>query len=354
MKLLIITQKVDKEDPILGFFHNWILEISKKMKKVTVICLEKGSFDFPKNVEVYSLGKESGRSKIKYINNFFNLILGLHKEYDSIFVHMNQEYILLGGFVWKILRKKVYFWRNHQYGNLLTRISVWLSNRVFCTSKFAFVAKYKKTILMPVGIDTNLFKIKSDDSEPSVKIGKILFLSRMSPIKKPDLLIEALNILNKKNVSFKADFYGDALPKDEDYYSSLKTRVKEMGMEDKVKFYKGIPNYETPKIYSEYEIFVNLTPSGSFDKTILEAVACGCLLVIANKSLSGEVDERMIIEKESPDKIAERINFWLKASGEEKIKNSEKLQEYVIKNHSLNALIEKLEEVLSEKIRKGN
>ena len=103
-----------------------------------------------------------------------------------------------------------------------------------------------------------------------------------------------------------------------------------------------MPNRETPKIYSEHEIFVNLTPSGSFDKTILEAAACGCVLVIANKSLSGEIDQRIIVKKETPDDIAESINFWLNTRGEEKIAVSNKLQKYVLEKHSLNVLIEKL------------
>ena len=342
MKLLIITQKIDKEDPILGFFHNWVLALAKKFEKVSVICLEKGSFDLPSNVRVYSLGKEAGRSKIKYVKNFINLILGLHKEYDSVLVHMNQEYILLGGFIWKILRKKVYFWRNHEQGNLLTTIAVALSNKVFCTSKFSYTAKYKKTILMPVGIDTDKFSISN--FQFSNKKNKILFLSRMSPIKKPDLLIDALDLLNKKNIDFSCDFYGDALPKDENYYNALKNKVKEFGLESKVNFCKSVPNYQSPKIYNEHNIFINLTPSGSFDKTILEAIACGCLLVIANQSLIGEIDSRMIVENANLNDIAEKIIFGLNMNNEERAIASEKLQKYVLENHSLNALIDKLYE----------
>src|SRR3990167_7719636 len=337
-KLLIITQKVDTEDPILGFFHNWILELSKKFEKISVICLEKGSFDLPINVKVFSLGKESDGSKMKYLKNFMNLILGLNREYDSVFVHMNQEYVLLGGIFWKIIGKKVFMWRNHSYGNLFTRISVLLSNKVFCTSKFAFVAKYKKTILMPVGIDIDKFK----NSKVHKVKNSILFLGRMSPIKKPDLLIEALLILDKKSVSFQADFYGDPLPKDQNYYNSLKANVKELMLENKINFYNGVPNYETPKIYNEHSIFVNLTSSGSFDKTILEAAACGCLLVITNKSLSGEIDERIIIKNDTPDNVAESINFWININDEERKETLDKLQKYVLENHSLNALIEKL------------
>lgn len=59
MRLLIVTQKVDKNDPILGFFHRWIEEFSKHCEKLTVICLQAGEFKLPANVTVLSLGKEN-------------------------------------------------------------------------------------------------------------------------------------------------------------------------------------------------------------------------------------------------------------------------------------------------------
>ena len=58
MKLLIITQKVDINDDLLGFFHGWIAEFVRQCEQVTVICLQKGEYDLPRNVRVLSLGKE--------------------------------------------------------------------------------------------------------------------------------------------------------------------------------------------------------------------------------------------------------------------------------------------------------
>ncbi|MEK7538915.1 MAG: hypothetical protein AAB552_03680 [Patescibacteria group bacterium] len=58
MKLLILTQKVDQNDDILGFFHGWIREFAKHAEQVTVIALGVGEYDLPKNVRVFSLGKE--------------------------------------------------------------------------------------------------------------------------------------------------------------------------------------------------------------------------------------------------------------------------------------------------------
>ena len=37
IKLLIITQKVDRNDDVLGFFHGWITEFAKHVEEVTVL-----------------------------------------------------------------------------------------------------------------------------------------------------------------------------------------------------------------------------------------------------------------------------------------------------------------------------
>jgi hypothetical protein len=105
MKLLIYTQKIDKDDTVLGFFHDWVLKLSVFFENITVVCLEKGNFEFPEKVKVVSLGKERGGTRLKYIINFYKLLIGLQGTYDSVFIHMNQEYVLLGGLYWKLQKR---------------------------------------------------------------------------------------------------------------------------------------------------------------------------------------------------------------------------------------------------------
>lgn len=340
MRLLIITQKIDKNDPVLGFFHNWVFKLSQKFEKTTVICLQKGEDDLPKEIKVCSLGKELGESKIKYVVNFYKYIWQERKNYDVVFVHMNQEYVLLGGLLWKLLGKKVYLWRNHSYGNWLTRIAVLLSDKVFCTSPHSYTAQFAKTTIMPVGIDTEIFNNEERILNNEYR-KRILFLSRIAPIKQPHLLIESLKILKKEGVSFSCDFYGDSLPKDQDYFDALKNKAREYGLEEQVKFGDPVRTAINPEIYNEYNIFVNLTPSGSLDKTILEAGASGCVLVILNDYFKGIFPNEMIANDDAVD-VASKIKFYLGLDEETRKEVSDKIQKYVLENHSLNALIEKL------------
>src|SRR3990167_8826480 len=139
MRLLIFTQKVDKNDSVLGFFHTWIKEFAKRADEVIVICLYKGEVDLPENITVYSLGKEVSNSqfsifkKIKYTISLFHYLFLIRGSYDNVFVHMNQEYVLLAGLYWRLKNIPIYMWRNHPRGNIFTRLAVWLSTKTFCT-----------------------------------------------------------------------------------------------------------------------------------------------------------------------------------------------------------------------------
>ncbi len=303
MKILICTQVVDKNDTVLGFFHRWVEEFSKKFEKVTVVCLKKGLFSLPSNVEVLSLGKEDKRSQIVYIFRFLKYVWYKRDNYDSVFVHMNQEYVLIGGWLWKILGKKVFMWRNHPNGNLLTRVAVMFADKVFCTSPKSFTAKFKKTQLMPVGIDTDFF---NPDSAVYRTPNSVLFLGRISPIKKVLEFVEWFNTLDN---NFLATIVGEPLHQDAGYYEEVKRRAN-----NRIMFQGAVNQNGALKLYQSHEVYVNKTPDGSFDKTIMEAAACETKVLVDNTDLK----------------------FMETMTGEE-------LREFVVQNHNLKLLMDKLE-----------
>jgi glycosyltransferase involved in cell wall biosynthesis len=230
-------------------------------------------------------------------------------------------------------------WRNHHSGGVLTDIAAAFCTKVFCTSKFSYTAKYPKTVLMPVGIDTDLFKRRLDVERKSQSI---LFLGRIAPVKKPDVLIEALNLLKSKGVIFTASFYGDALPKDVAYAASLKEKTKALGLDTYVSFFAGVPNDQTPAVYSSHEVCVNLSSSGMYDKTIFESMACETLTVASNRNLYDLIEDSYIFEEDDPWMLAERIEDIFAFSAREKEKMGARLRHVVMSHHSLKELGQKI------------
>jgi glycosyltransferase involved in cell wall biosynthesis len=270
---------MDTQDPVLGFFTRWVEEIAERTDSVNVICLKEGAHLLPDNLRVHSLGKESGVGKLAYVWRFYCYIWSLRRQYDAVFVHMNEEYILLGGIFWKLFRKPIYMWRNHYAGSWRTRLAAFFCTKIFCTSKHSFTAQFKKTILMPVGIDLDRFASQVEVPRPP---RSILFLARIAPSKRPEMLIDALGSVLASGISFTADIVGSPLPDDESYAESLAVRAEALGLHDRVRFLPGVPNATTPAIYRAHDIFVNCSPSGMFDKTLFEAAACGCRVIASS------------------------------------------------------------------------
>ncbi len=300
-----MTQKVDCNDPILGFFHSWIMELSKFFEKITVICLEKGEYSLPSHIEVLSLGKEKHASKLEYISNFYSFLWRYRKEYDHVLVHMNEEYVLMGGVFWHFLGKKLFMWRNHAKGSLWTKLAVLLSQRVFCTSPTAFVTYSPKTHLMPVGVETKKFFT----SEIQSKKNSFLVLGRIDPVKKVENVLQAVSSLQKGGIETKVNIVGNPSKGNQNYFSLLKNIVEKEKLSGDVSFSPAVKHSETPLLYHSYSYYINLTPSGSLDKTIFEALASGLIVITANNFFKNILPDELIVS--DPSKLENAMKFAL-------------------------------------------
>ncbi len=262
MKLLICAQAVDKNDPMLGFFVAWVAELSTHYEQVTVLCLREGEHKLPPNVTVLCLG----RGRLMRLAQLLRYIVVLRKNYDAVFVHMSQEFVLAAGWLWTLLGKKIYLWRNHYAGSLLTSFAARSAATVFYTSAFSYTARYRNAVRMPVGV-----VLQAVPALPRVP-HSVLFLGRIAPSKRPELLLEAARLLT---TPVQLSFVG---PADKAYLASLTARAPEG-----TQFSAGVPHADTPRVFAAHELFVNLSPSGMFDKTIFEAASAGCVPFATSK-----------------------------------------------------------------------
>lgn len=310
MRLLFVTQKINKNDAILGFVNRWVLEFSKNVEDLTIICLEKGEFDLPKNVKVLSLGKEEGISRIKYIFRFYKYILKERKRYDNVFVHMNPVYVVLGGFFWKILKKKIFMWYTHRNVDLKLKIAEKIVDKIFTASPESFRLKSDKVVVTGHGIDTEYFKC--DLSKKEGNLIKIVHVGRITRIKNCDILIRAGEILKKRwNKKFKIIFIGSPVTSDdEDYFLEIKKLVESLSLSNEVEFRKSISNMEIRSIYCNADITVNLTPTGGVDKAVLESMSCGVPVFTSNQTFEdyfGIWSDDLIFEERNPEDLSVKI-----------------------------------------------
>jgi glycosyltransferase involved in cell wall biosynthesis len=346
MKLLICTQAIDSRDPFTGFFIGWVNEFAAHFSATSVICLKEGEHAALK-VPVYSLGKEHATGKrflkrVRYMMRLWSYAWNRRNEYDAVYVHMNHEYILSAGILWFLLGKKMYLWRNHYSGSILVDCAAALCTHVFCTSAFSYTAKYKKTILMPIGVDTDLFYPLTNVMR---KPHSILFFARIAPSKRPHVLIEALGILAAKGIDFTASMYGAPLAEDAPYAEGLKKQAVEAHISDRIIFGGGVAHSEAPAIFNAHEIFINLGSSGMYDKTIFEAAASGCIVSAASQDFARHVEKQFVIESDSAEHIASKIEGLLALSAIEKETAISQFK-LLAQQNSLKTLANRLSEII--------
>lgn len=291
MKLLIITQKIDTNDDVLGFFENWVRHLAHEFNEVKVIALAKGEYHLPNNVQVVSLGKEQGRNKLFQAIIFYRYVLQFLPWCDGVFVHMAPEYVRVLYPVNVFLRKPICMWYAHIHVSGVARWALDRVARVFSPSKESFTFQSEKIIATGHGIDVSLFKpLDNKKQNPPV----IMTMSRLSKVKRLHIFIEALHILHAKypDVSFKARIVGGpARKEDGEYEASLQQLASTYGLENHIEWYGPVKNKDTFHLYNEASLFVRMQGGGGFGKTELESMACGTPVILCTDVYNAQLGE---------------------------------------------------------------
>lgn len=318
MRILFITQKLKAQD---AFGVLWIRELIRQGFPVTVICLEGGAdtFEFP----VHTLGKEKGYGRIRSVIAYWRLITTL--PYDRVFVHMAPVWYALGFWWWMLVRKPTYLWYTHYTMQAGVRLFGWFGTRFFCATPQS-LPQYnhspKKTVTGH-GIDLAFWPQRANTS---VDPKKLLTVHRLSRSKRLEITIRALTLLP----DYTLDVYG--IEAEPGYVRELQSLVSQLKLERRVHFHGTVPMTELPRIYSSHRFLLNMA-SETIDKTMVEAMTCGCYPVTtaANAAAIGIPASP---EADTPESIAAFLTRYANAAPLDA-----DAMYTVVKRHSLEGLV---------------
>jgi len=112
----------------------------------------------------------------------------------------------------------------------------------------------------------------------------LLFVGEMRPYKNLERTLEAFAISKLKD--YKLIVCGN---KDPRFFPKIEKRVKELSLTEKVFFMGYVPRELLPPLYSEAAALIFPSLYEGFGLPLLEAMACGCPLIVSNAASIPEV-----------------------------------------------------------------
>ena len=173
--------------------------------------------------------------------------------------------------------------------NFLFKKNLAVYRKCICCVKTPYVQKklismgVDKTVIVPVGVDTDLLQ-KDYDNYSRLDFKKkygyqeedkvLLFIGRLIEEKQPVRMINILSEIRKKDPNYKLLMVGIGELK-----TAVEKRIEELDLSDDVQMIERIPNNEIWELYRLADTFVNLNKQEIFGMAILEAMYYGCKVV---------------------------------------------------------------------------
>ncbi|EKQ54513.1 MAG: glycosyltransferase [Methanobacterium sp. Maddingley MBC34] len=350
MKLFVLAPEITENHTALAFLPTWIRKIADNVDELTIFTL---NYDentwFPENVSVYCPPRGNRFRFFFYIHYYIFKNVWWS---DEVFSLMYPILTIWASRFTRLFNKPLVMWYAHGAVSDRMKKAHKLCTMAVTSSAAGFRLKSDKLRIIGQAIDTNKFipgEVKSD------KI-KIMYLGRISKVKGIGHMIRAADILvNKEKVSkLEFEIVGDITSETErEYLESLKNLTIKLNLENYINFTGKVPFTNIENVYQSCNIFVNPSNTGSLDKTVLEAMSCGKIVITCNeayyKIFPDDVKEHCYFVPEDYEELAEKIKMNILTPN----KDLElRLREIVVKDHSLDRWVKNLMDVFKEIYRK--
>lgn len=139
----------------------------------------------------------------------------------------------------------------------------------------------------------------------------LLWVGRFSGFKGELDLIEACKILKEQQVTFHLEMIGDGEGRQQAAHY-----IKDLNLDNSIEIIPYVPNLEISEHYQKAHAFILPSISEGMPKVVLEAMACGCPIIMSDipgcRELVKEGENGFLIPIMRPDLLAKAITTLYK------------------------------------------
>ena len=321
MRLLIVNFEMDAGSAVLAWQQQVARRLSTLAYEVVVVTEREVPGDWPANMTVRLLPLLPRRAPLRWAGGRILLnwwVYGLCRRHavDACFVHMNvrRAWQLAPGL--RLAGVPIVMWYAHGTVTSMLRRAHREVDAVVTSTPEGFRIPSDKVRVIGQGVDTALFSPQPLLARP----GSVLVAGRVSRKKRIDRAIDAMSRLWARfpDVKSTLEIVGSPLTADDrEYQRELEALAARCPWPAGITWHGHVDLERMPHIYQRSGLQLNLSETGSMDKTVIEALAVGCPVLTSNEALASMLSAHpdMVLSKAAtPDEVAERIAGHLTAA----------------------------------------
>ena len=370
-RIVFVTQAYDRSDPLLGVVGDWVGELARRFDGVDVIAQRAPGVASWRlrdrdrvGVRVATMGKERGAGRVgQFVAMQASLAQALSEALHrgtrgwggvggarAVFVHMVPRYAVLAAPLARIFRVPIILWYAHGNVDRALRMAVPLVHRILTPTRDSFPIDgardprvRARLACIGHGIDTARY---SPDDLPDPVPGLVVTAGRLSPVKRHEVVMRELAAITPDRWSLRV--VGAPLhDADAVYRVRLAAEAHSLGVAHRVTLVGAVPFDRMATEYRAAWVLAHTSRTGSLDKVVLEAAACGVPVVStapSSRAILGPFGDELLASDDR--EFGERLRAVLGWSATKRDDVGKALRAAVIAGHGLDHWADRVADVV--------
>jgi glycosyltransferase involved in cell wall biosynthesis len=328
-RLVFITQRIDRADPVLGATVAKVEALARRVDEIDVVAQHAAAEDLPANVRVRTF---AAPDRVRRALRFERMLAqSLSPRPDGVVAHMIPAYVLLAAPLVRPRGIPLVLWYTHWKAHATLRVAERLASAIVSVDRRSFPLASAKVRGIGHGIDVSEFACSERNGGALLRA---LVLGRYSPAKGIETILQGVRAARDAGVEVDVELHGTAGSAAE---RGHRRKLEALG------FPLGdpVPRTQLRELFMRTDVLLNNMEAGSPDKVVYEAAAA-CLPVLASNPVFDELfqDLPLSFGRDDPASLAERLKQVAAMTAEERARVGRTLRERVAERHSVDTWAE--------------
>ena len=330
MKLIVVTQHVDRDHPSLGATVPMLRALAARVDELVVLADTAAPRALPANCRIRVF---ASRTKVGRGLRFLGALVPELRGADAVLAHMCPIYAVFAAPVARPLRVRVLLWYTQWHASTTLKAAERAATRILSVEQASFPLASRKLDAIGHGVDAAELACRGADPGGPLSV---LALGRYSPVKGYATMIQGIGEAAARGLDVRLAVHGPVSnARERGHFVELSRLVTELGLSERVALGEALPRPQALAYLARSNVLASATVQGAADKVVLEAALSCTPAIVPEHAFAGLVPEVLRFRAHDPGSFAEALARYARLDPAERQRLGETLRQRALAAHTV-------------------